>query len=42
MAFKYCLNTSTIRQEGHNVLQQIDVAADAGYTGIEPWVKELD
>lgn len=42
MAFQYCLNTSTIRQEGHSVLDQIDVAADAGYTGIEPWVKELD
>ena len=42
MGFKYCLNTSTIRQEGQTVLQQVDVAADAGYSAIEPWVKEID
>jgi len=40
--FQYCLNTSTIRSEGASVLDAIDVAADAGYTGIEPWVKEID
>ena len=40
--FSYCLNTSTIRSEGASVLDAIDVAADAGYTGIEPWVKEID
>lgn len=41
-SFKYCLNTSTIRSDGATVLDTIDTAADAGYTGIEPWVKELD
>lgn len=41
-AFKYCLNTSTIRSDGATVLDTIDTAADAGYTGIEPWVAELD
>ena len=41
-SFKYCLNTSTIRSEDTTVLDTIDTAADAGYTGIEPWVSELD
>ncbi len=42
MAFSYCLNTSTIRSAGTNVLDMINTAADAGYDGIEPWVQELD
>lgn len=42
MSFSYCLNTSTIRSEGATVLDYIDIAADAGWTGIEPWVSELD
>ncbi len=40
--FKFCLNTSTIRNEGATVLDAIDTAANAGYDGIEPWVSELD
>ncbi len=40
--FKYCLNTSTIRAEGATVLDAIDTAANAGYEGLEPWIKELD
>ncbi|MDP6037981.1 MAG: sugar phosphate isomerase/epimerase family protein [Candidatus Latescibacteria bacterium] len=42
MGFKYCLNTSTIRNENTSVMDAIDIAADAGYDGIEPWVKEID
>jgi sugar phosphate isomerase/epimerase len=42
MGFSYCLNTSTIRSDGATVLDMIDTAADAGWDGIEPWVKELD
>ena len=41
-SFKYCLNTSTIRSENATVLDAIDTAANAGYTGIEPWVGELE
>jgi 2-keto-myo-inositol isomerase len=41
-SFSYCLNTSTIRSQGASVVDAIDVAADAGYAGIEPWVSELD
>ncbi|MDA0710435.1 MAG: sugar phosphate isomerase/epimerase [bacterium] len=42
MGFQFCLNTSTIRNENTSVIDAIDVAADAGYDGIEPWVKEID
>lgn len=40
--FEYCLNTSTIRSPGVSVLEYVDIAADAGYDGIEPWVEEID
>jgi len=42
VGFKYCLNTSTILANGQTVLDEIDVAAEVGYAGIEPWVKDLD
>lgn len=42
MSFAYCLNTSTIRHESLSILEAIDIAAAAGYDGIEPWVRELD
>lgn len=42
MAFGYCLNTSTIKGQGLSLLEEIDIAARAGYEGIEPWVSELD
>lgn len=40
--FSYSLNTSTIRSDGVSVLEYIDIAADAGYDGIEPWAEEVD
>lgn len=40
--FGYCLNTSTIRGQGLTLIEMIDVVAEAGYDGIEPWVRELD
>ena len=39
--FKYCLNTSTIHKCGLDVLEEIEVAAQAGYHGIELWVSEI-
>ena len=42
MGFLYCLNTSTIRNENTSVMHAIDIAADAGYDGIEPWAMEID
>ena len=45
--FRFCLNTSTIRECSYqgkkvDILADIEVAAKAGYTGIEPWIGELD
>ena len=47
-AFKFCLNTSTIRiAEGQwgkprSITDCIDIASKAGYSAIEPWIQELD
>ena len=45
--FRYCLNTSTIREcqyQGKkvDVVSEVEIAAKAGYTGIEPWIRGLD
>ncbi|MDA3800075.1 MAG: sugar phosphate isomerase/epimerase [Kiritimatiellae bacterium] len=39
----YALNTSTIRECGELSLEKkVQITAEAGYDGIEPWIKELD
>src|SRR5262245_42559704 len=40
-AFRYCLNTSTIRGQKLSLIEEIDIAADAGYHAIEPWINEI-
>src|SRR2546427_456329 len=40
--FSFCLNTSTIRGQNLNIVQEIDIASRAGYQAIEPWIGELD
>ncbi|WZO99980.1 sugar phosphate isomerase/epimerase family protein [Isosphaeraceae bacterium EP7] len=40
--FGYSLNTSTISGQKLPITQVVDIAAKAGYRGIEPWVRELD
>ena len=40
--FHYCLNTSTIRGQNLPVTEEIDIAAKAGYTGLEPWLGKLN
>jgi 2-keto-myo-inositol isomerase len=40
--FGYCLNTSTIRGQNLPIDKAAEVAAKAGFTGIEPWINELD
>lgn len=40
--FRYCLNTSTIRGQNLGIVKEIEIAAKAGYDGIEPWIRELD
>ena len=38
----YCLNTSTIRECGLGLEQEIEKVAKAGYAGIEIWVSEIE
>jgi len=40
--FGYCLNTSTIRGHNLSIVEEIDVAAEAGYEAIEPWIGKID
>lgn len=40
--FGYCLNTSTISGQKRPIAEVIDIAAAAGYGGLEPWLRELD
>src|SRR4051794_28766486 len=40
--FGYCLNTSTIQGQKLPLLKEAELAAEAGYHGIEPWTRELD
>jgi sugar phosphate isomerase/epimerase len=41
-SFRYCLNTSTIRGQNLSLPDVVDVAAKAGYSGIEPWIREIE
>jgi sugar phosphate isomerase/epimerase len=40
--FGYCLNTSTIRGHKLSIIEEVDVAGEAGYEAIEPWVGKID
>jgi len=40
--FTYGLNTSTIRGAELSLPDEINLCAEAGYDGIEPWIRELD
>jgi sugar phosphate isomerase/epimerase len=40
-AFRFCLNTSTISGENPGILKYIDIAAEAGYDGIEVWIRDI-
>jgi len=39
--FRYCLNTSTIRGQNPGIVKYIEIAAKAGYDGIELWVEDI-
>jgi sugar phosphate isomerase/epimerase len=41
-AFRYCLNMATIRGQKLGIVKEVEVAAQAGYDGIEPWLATLD
>ena len=38
---RLCLNTSTISGQKLSVPDQVKVCAEAGYSGIEPWIRDL-
>jgi sugar phosphate isomerase/epimerase len=40
--FIYCLNTSTIRGQNLSIVEEVDLAAKAGFQAIEPWINELE
>ncbi len=39
--FRFCLNTGTIMGQKLTARQEIQVTAEAGYSGIEPWMRTL-
>jgi 2-keto-myo-inositol isomerase len=39
--FKFCLNTSTIRGQAPGLIRSIEIASEAGYDGIELWVRDV-
>ena len=39
--FRFCLNTSTISGKKLGILKYIDIAAEAGYDGVELWVNDI-
>lgn len=41
-AFTYCLNMSTIREQTDDIVEQIRIASQAGYDGIEPWMGHIE
>jgi len=38
---RFALNTSTIRGQKLSLPEQIEVTAEAGYDGIEPWIRDI-
>ena len=40
--FLFCLNTATIRGQKLKFIKEIEVAAQAGYQGIEPWISSIE
>ncbi len=41
-SIRLCLNTSTIRGQGLGIVEEVELAAEAGYDGIEPWIREIE
>ncbi len=40
--FGYCFNTSTIRGQKLSLVEELEIAARAGFKGVEPWAAEID
>lgn len=41
-SFRYSLNLATLRGHKLGIVKQVEIAAQAGYDGIEPWVDAID
>ncbi|MCC5927810.1 MAG: sugar phosphate isomerase/epimerase [Cyclobacteriaceae bacterium] len=39
--FTFCLNASTIRGQKLGIIKELEIAAEAGYQGVEIWVESL-
>ncbi|MCH9023671.1 MAG: sugar phosphate isomerase/epimerase, partial [Planctomycetes bacterium] len=39
--FIYCLNTSTIRGQKRGIVKEAQIASQAGYSAIEPWMRSI-
>jgi 2-keto-myo-inositol isomerase len=42
VSFRYCFNTSTIRGQNLSFDKEVEIAAEAGYDAIEPWVDKVN
>jgi sugar phosphate isomerase/epimerase len=40
--FGYCLNTSTIRGAALPIDRELEIAAEAGFQAVEPWIEEIE
>ncbi|QDT14293.1 sugar phosphate isomerase/epimerase family protein [Alienimonas californiensis] len=40
--FRYCLNTATIRGRKLGIEREVEIAGEAGYQGIEPWIRDIE
>jgi len=39
---RFCLNTSSIRGQKLSLAEEIEIAGEVGYDGIEPWIREIE
>src|SRR6185295_18128898 len=39
--FRFCLNTSTISGQNPGLLNAVEIAAKAGYDGMELWINDI-
>lgn len=39
--FRFCLNTATIRGHKLGIVKEVEIASQAGFNGIEPWVDSI-
>jgi sugar phosphate isomerase/epimerase len=40
-SFRFCLNTATLRGQKLGIVKEAEIAAQAGYDAIEPWIEAL-